>query len=93
MTATGLGGASLLGPWEAPAFLELVFGMGGAVVDFTAATVTAPVVDVVLVGSAWGPALVIVPEGWGVDTQGLQVDSTSTVTSSVSTRPTGSTRG
>ena len=89
LTGTGMRAVRLLGPWDVPAFLEVTYSTGGTVLDFTVATAPWPVVDVVLVGSGMGPALVIVPEGWGVDTQGLQVDSTSTVSSSVATRPTG----
>lgn len=79
----------LLGTWDVPPFVELQYGIGGVLIDFTHARALAPLLDVVLVGSSWGTAVLIVPEKWGVDTQGVQVDSSGSVTATVRTRPTG----
>lgn len=77
----------VLGEWDVPPFLEAQYGIGSLTLDFTRAQALAPIIDLVLVGSGWGAATLVVPASWGVDTQGLQIDSSSSVTSTVPTRP------
>lgn len=76
------------GAWEVPPFVEVNADMAASVrLDMTHATSRAAVIDLV-VTSAGGSILLVVPEGWGVDAQGVQTDGLgASVTSSVPTRP------
>lgn len=78
----------LRGVWEVPPFIEINTGMAASVVlDMTHATYRSNAVDVVVTSSG-GTILLVVPEGWGVDIQGVQSDGMSaSVTSRVPTRP------
>ncbi len=75
------------GVWDVPPFIEVQVTSWGAKLNFTQARPLAKLIDLVLVGGGWGSVALVVPEGWGVDTQGLQSDGQSTVTSKVPTRP------
>lgn len=67
------GGASSekrTGAWEIPPFLRLSGDLGSVLVDCREAACLAPVVDVEVSGGA-GRIRIIVPEGWGVDTDNV----------------------
>jgi hypothetical protein len=55
------------GAWEVPPFIEANPVISSVRLDFTAAKPVSLLIDVVLVGGA-GNLVVVVPEGWGVDT-------------------------
>lgn len=77
-----------LDAWDLPPFVE-VLGTGYASVTLNCITARplANVIDVVITGNA--SVNVIVPEGWGVDLQQLNLHgSGGTITSQVPTRPT-----
>lgn len=74
------------GPWEAPPFLEVQTGVGGARLDFSQATARTKIIDLVVMTS-WGQITIIVPPGWGVDPTTLQSVSNQTEQKSVPTRP------
>ena len=80
---------AVVGPWVVPPFLEVQTSIGGVRLDFTQATARSKVIDVVLMINDWGTATIVVPEGWGVDTEGVKVDNgqTAGLNSSVRTRP------
>ncbi len=58
------------GPWEVPPFLRLSGDFGSVRLDCREATCQVPVVDVEVSGGA-GRIRLIVPEGWGVDTNAV----------------------
>lgn len=76
------------GVWEVPPFMEINADTAASVrLDMTHATSRAAVIDLV-VTSAGGSITLVVPEGWGVDIQGVQSDGMgASVTSRVPTRP------
>ncbi|MBK7820057.1 MAG: DUF1707 domain-containing protein [Tessaracoccus sp.] len=76
-----------IGEWKLPPFIELVSGGGTIVLNAVHARVLAPIIDIVLTGR--GGIRIVVPEGWGVDTEGLKVDRGEVpgLHSSVRTRP------
>ena len=74
------------GDWVVPPFLEVHASIGGVLLDFTMATARSKVTDVVLVVSDWGTTTIVVPEGWGVDTQGTQAEFSYIETRGVRTR-------
>lgn len=78
-----------LGRWHVPPFLEVHANeMAYYILDFTEAVTATPVIDIVIVGgSSVASVLVIVPDGWGVSTQGLQMSGQNYSTSRVRTRP------
>ncbi|EMF00515.1 DUF1707 domain-containing protein [Streptomyces mobaraensis NBRC 13819 = DSM 40847] len=67
----GLHGAKREGRWQVPARIVAHGGMGGVVLDFTAAECRLPEVAVEAEGGMGGVVL-IVPEGWGVNTDGME---------------------
>ena len=56
-----------VGPWEVPPFIEANPVLSSVRLDFTAAKPVSLIIDVVLAGGA-GNLIVVVPDGWGVDT-------------------------
>ena len=77
------------GTWDLPPFVEILgTGWGGVKLNCTLARPLARVIDVVITGN---PAVtLIVPEGWGVDVQQLNVSGQSgTINSMVPSRPIG----
>lgn len=78
----------LEGRWQVPPFIEIHCTMWGTVrLDFQHAVPLAPVIDIVLVAADAGVTLVV-PEGWGVDTERVRVSASfGTFTSKVSSRP------
>ena len=76
-----------IGEWVLPPFMELVSGGGTIILNAIHASAFAPVTDIVLTGK--GGVRIVVPEGWGVDTEGVKVDNgqTAGLNSSVRTRP------
>lgn len=80
----------LAGGWEVPPFLEVITDSVGAVkLDMTHATTRTRVIDLV-VASAGGTITLVVPQGWGVDAQGVQTDGMNArLSSRVPTRPGG----
>lgn len=60
----------VLGAWDVPPFIEAHPIAANVVVNFTAATPVALVIDVVLKGRA-GNLILVIPEGWGVDSSRL----------------------
>ena len=77
------------GAWEVPPFLEVNASKGPVLLDFQRATILTPVIDIVINATWLGAVTLIVPEGWGVDTEGVKVDNgqTAGLNSSVRTRP------
>lgn len=75
------------GVWEVPPFLEVSTGAAASVMlDMTHANCRSRIVDL-MVTSAGGTVTVVVPEGWGVDIQGVQSGGMSaTIASRVPTR-------
>ncbi len=75
------------GPWNVPPFLEVYCSFWSLLtLNFLEATALAPVIDMVVVGHNGSPT-VIVPQGWGVDTERLSVTSQGAFSSNVATRP------
>ncbi|NLE99167.1 MAG: DUF1707 domain-containing protein [Propionibacterium sp.] len=77
------------GEWDLPPFIEIIgTGWGSVKLDCTLARPLMKVIDVVITGN---PGMnIIVPDGWGVDVQQLNVSGQSgTINSRVPTRPTG----
>nr|WP_300146378.1 DUF1707 domain-containing protein [Propionicimonas sp.] len=56
------------GRWEIPPYLRVSGDFGSVVLDCREAVCLAPVVDIDVLGGA-GSVRIIVPDGWGVDTQ------------------------
>ncbi|MGJ3508500.1 DUF1707 SHOCT-like domain-containing protein [Enemella sp. A6] len=78
-----------IGEWEVPPFLEVVTGWSTVRLNFMQARPATKLIDLVLI-SGGGTMILVVPEGWGVDTERLQVSGASSEAKSrVSTRPTG----
>lgn len=73
------------GPWEVPPFLELNAVAGNVRLNFVDARMAGDLIDVSIVGGA-GNVVLVVPEGWGVDTSRMGKGFGS-VRSSVSPRP------
>ncbi|WP_223769577.1 DUF1707 SHOCT-like domain-containing protein [Streptomyces huiliensis] len=67
----GLRGVKREGYWTVPARIVANGGMGGVVLDFTAAECRLPEV-VVEADGAMGGVVLVVPEGWAVDTDGME---------------------
>lgn len=76
-----------IGPWDVPPFLELNSGMWGIRLDFQMARAVAPAVDIVVTGSMMSSIQIIVPDGWGVDTSGVNTNGQAQISSPVRTRP------
>lgn len=77
----------LKGPWNVPPFLEVYCSFWSVLtLNFLEATPLAPVIDMVVVAHNGSPT-VIVPPGWGVDTERLSVSSQGGFSSNVATRP------
>lgn len=78
----------LRGVWEVPPFLEVNTGFFASVrLDMTHATCRTRVIDLVI-NSSGGTITLVVPEGWGVDTQGVKTSSLPyTISSRLPTRP------
>ncbi|MDF1489270.1 DUF1707 SHOCT-like domain-containing protein [Tessaracoccus caeni] len=76
-----------IGEWVLPPFTELVSAGATINLNLVKARVLAPVADIVLAGK--GTIRIIVPEGWGVDSQGLTADGgqVAGMDSTVRTRP------
>ena len=62
-----------IGEWVLPPFMELVSGGGTIILNAIHASAFAPVTDIVLTGK--GGVRIVVPEGWGVDTEGQPTSS------------------
>lgn len=75
------------GPWVVPPFLELNPVAGSVKLDFVDARVAAELIDVHVIGGA-GDAVLVVPEGWGVDVSRVSKGMGS-LKSTVSPQPTG----
>lgn len=77
------------GVWDLPPFVEIIgTGWGSVKLDCQLARPLRKVVDVVITGNP--TVTIIVPEGWGVDVQQLNVSGQSgTIGSMVPTRPMG----
>ncbi|MDO5535084.1 MAG: DUF1707 domain-containing protein [Propionibacteriaceae bacterium] len=75
------------GPWEVPPFLEVNPVAGNVKLNFVDARAPHEVIDLHLIGGA-GDAVLIVPEGWGVDVQRVEKGMGS-LRSSVAARPSG----
>lgn len=73
------------GPWEVPPFLEVNPVAANVKLEFVDARIASPVVDISVVGGA-GDLVVIVPDGFGVDTTHV-VSRLGTVKSQVAQRP------
>jgi hypothetical protein len=58
------------GPWEIPPYLRVSGDFGSVLLDCREAVCLAPVIDIDVLGGA-GSVRIIVPDGWGVDTQQL----------------------
>lgn len=78
-----------LGAWDLPPFIEIIgVSFGSVVLNCMFARPLADVIDVVITGNA--SVLIVVPEGWGVDLQQLNLHgSGGTINSRVPTRPVG----
>ncbi|MEZ5084843.1 MAG: DUF1707 domain-containing protein [Tessaracoccus sp.] len=76
-----------IGEWVLPPFIELVAGGGQIILNAVKAKALAPVIDIVLTGR--GGIRIVVPEGWGVESEGLTADNgqVAGMNSSVRTRP------
>lgn len=76
------------GAWVVPPFLEVNTDAVGLVkLDMTHASIHSRVIDLVI-ASAGGTITLVVPEGWGVDTQEVQTDGMNArISSRVPTRP------
>ncbi|MFJ4874882.1 DUF1707 domain-containing protein [Streptomyces sp. NPDC088745] len=66
----GVHGQSRVGAWKVPARIVAHGGMGGVTLDFTRTSVRHKVIEVEANGSV-APVTLVVPEGWGVDTDGV----------------------
>ncbi|WP_165988947.1 DUF1707 domain-containing protein [Streptomyces sp. YIM 98790] len=66
----GMHGTSRVGHWVVPDRIEVYGGMGSVKLDFTRAEVPHQVVDISVRGDMGG-VVVVVPEGWPVDTTAL----------------------
>ena len=75
------------GPWAVPPFLELNPVASNVKLNFVDARAPHEIIDIHLIGGA-GDAVLIVPEGWGVDIQRVQKGMGS-LRSSVSPKPVG----
>ena len=74
------------GDWVVPPFLEVHASIGGVRLDFSESVPRSKVIDLVLVVNDWGTTTIVVPEGWGVDTQGTQAEVSYIETRGVRTR-------
>lgn len=87
LEGTGWKQLTVSGEWVAPPFIEVHTSIGGVLLDFTLAAAPAKVIDLVLVVNDWGTTTIVVPEGWGVDTQATQAEASYIETRGVRTRP------
>lgn len=76
------------GPWEVPPFLEISPVAGSVKLNFVDARALHEVIDVQLIGGA-GDAVLILPEGWGVDVSRVEKGNLGSVSNRVAARPTG----
>lgn len=85
----GWQGHEEMGEWDLPPFLEILgTGYGTVTLNCVQARALAKVIDVVITGNA--SVHIVVPEGWGVDVQQLNVHGAGgQVLSQVPTRPVG----
>ncbi|QFG23394.1 DUF1707 domain-containing protein [Actinomadura sp. WMMB 499] len=67
----GVHGVTRGGRWEVPALITVHGGMGGAKLDFTRTRCPLPEIEIVVQGDLGGVVLVV-PDGWAVDTTGLE---------------------
>lgn len=75
------------GEWNVPPFLEVYCSFWRTLtMSFLEATALAPVIDLVVVAHT-GTLTVVVPPGWGVDTERISVSSQGGFSSNVATRP------
>lgn len=75
------------GVWVVPPFLEVITGWSRVYLDFTHARVTSKMIDLVVLSSG-GTVVLVVPEGWGVDTERLSTSGQAGYAKSrVRTRP------
>ena len=82
-------GLKRIGPWRVPPFMEAVTGWSDVRLNFVMAEPGAKLIDLVLL-SGGGACVLVVPQGWGVDTERLQISGQQkSAVSRVSTRPTG----
>lgn len=68
--AAGMSRERRTGPWEIPPFLRISGDFGSVLLDCREAICLAPVIDIDINGGA-GNIRIIVPDGWGVDTERL----------------------
>ena len=66
----GLHGASRAGRWQVPARITVYGGMGGARLDFTRTATRLAEVEVEAHGQ-WAGVTIVLPDGWGAETGGL----------------------
>ena len=77
---------NLVGDWLCPPFVELLTSGSPATLDFTHARVPVPLIDLVLTGGRWGRVTLLIPDGYGVDTN--EVTGPGTIRNDVASRPT-----
>lgn len=84
---SGKGRQVRIGRWEMPPFIEIVAGYWSEIALFCMDAVPlAPVIDIYFSGP--GQMLLVVPQGWGVDTHQLTTSgSNALIMSSVASRP------
>lgn len=76
----------IVGAWDIPPFVEVLAPSFGVVkLDLCQATPMAGVIDLVVTASSM--VTVVVPEGWGVDLQQIEVNGSAAKSSKVRTRP------
>lgn len=81
------GAISRAGNWVVPPFLEVITGWARVYLNFTAAVAASPVIDLVVL-SGGGTVVLVVPEGWGVDTERVGTSGqNASARSRVRTRP------
>lgn len=82
------GSLERVGEWVVPPFLEVITGWDRVYLNFTDAKTSASLIDLVVL-SGGGTVVLVVPEGWGVDTERLATSGqAASARSRVGTRPT-----
>ncbi|MFT3888668.1 MAG: DUF1707 domain-containing protein [Arachnia sp.] len=84
---TGWNTVHQIGTWAIPPFMEVISRGGTVILNAVHAQALAPVIDIVVTGK--GTLRLIVPQGWGVDSEGLRADNgqMAGMDSTVRTRP------
>jgi hypothetical protein len=66
--SAGMSGERRRGRWEIPPYLKVAGDFGSVKLDCREAVCLAPVIDIEVAGGA-GHVRIVVPDGWGVDTE------------------------